>query len=62
MPALPATNPVNDYGAYKGSASNHHFVIENVVDVLKNNLDISTQLNESLKVVDIIERIYAQRL
>jgi hypothetical protein len=35
MPALPATNPVNDYGAYKGSASNHHFVIENVVDVLK---------------------------
>ena len=62
MPALPATNPVNDYGAYKGSAANHHFVIENVVDVLKNNLDISTQLNESLKVVDIIERIYAQRL
>lgn len=62
MPALPAINPVNDYGAYKGSASNHHFVIENVVDVLKNNLDISTQLNESLKVVDIIERIYAQRL
>ena len=39
-----------------------YFVIENVVDVLKNNLDISTQLNESLKVVDIIERIYAQRL
>lgn len=62
MPALPATNPVNDYGAYKGSAANHHFVIENVVDVLKNNLDISTQLNESLKVVDIIERIYAQHL
>jgi len=62
IPALSATNPVNDYGAYKGSAANHHFVIENVVDALKNNIDIGTQLNESLKVVDIIERIYAQRL
>ncbi|MEI2755983.1 MAG: Gfo/Idh/MocA family oxidoreductase [Chitinophagaceae bacterium] len=62
MPSLPATNPVNDYGAYKGSAANHHFVIENVVEVLKNNLNISMQLNESQKVVDIIERIYAQRV
>ena len=62
MPALPAINPVNDYGAYKGSAANHHFVIENVVDVLKNNIDISAQFNEDLKVIDIIERIYAQRV
>ncbi|QQL50848.1 Gfo/Idh/MocA family protein [Mucilaginibacter ginkgonis] len=58
MPQLAATNPGNDYGAYKGSAANHHYVIENVVDVLKNRAAISTNALEGLKVVDIIERIY----
>ncbi|MEZ5046871.1 MAG: Gfo/Idh/MocA family oxidoreductase [Chitinophagaceae bacterium] len=58
MPELPPTNPGNDYGLYKGSAANHHFVIENVVDVLKNKAPISTNSLEGLKVVDIIERIY----
>lgn len=58
MPVLAPTNPGNDYGAYKGSAQNHHFVIENVIDVLKNNKAISTNALEGLKVVDIIERIY----
>jgi predicted dehydrogenase len=59
MPILPPTNPGNDYGAYKGSAQNHHFVIENVVDVLKGRTTISTNALEGLKVVDIIERIYS---
>ncbi|MDR0546593.1 MAG: Gfo/Idh/MocA family oxidoreductase, partial [Dysgonamonadaceae bacterium] len=36
MPQLAPTNPGNDYGAYKGSAQNHHYVIDNVVNVLKN--------------------------
>ncbi|MDH8701833.1 UDP-N-acetyl-2-amino-2-deoxyglucuronate dehydrogenase [Dysgonomonadaceae bacterium PH5-43] len=60
MPELPPTNPGNDYGAYKGSAQNHHFVIENVVDVLKNKkgIDITTNAHEGYKVVDIIERMY----
>ena len=58
MPDLPPTNPGNDYGKYKGSAQNHHYVIQNVVDVLKNNQTISTNALEGLKVVDIIERIY----
>jgi UDP-N-acetyl-2-amino-2-deoxyglucuronate dehydrogenase len=35
MPILPPSNPPNDYGGYKGSASNHQYVFENVVDVLK---------------------------
>lgn len=59
LPELAPTNPGNDYGAYKGSAQNHHYVIENVVDVLKNRASISTNALEGLKVVDIIERIYA---
>lgn len=58
MPQLDPTNPGNDYGAYKGSAQNHHYVIENVVDVLKGRAPITTNALEGLKVVDIIERIY----
>jgi predicted dehydrogenase len=34
MPVLHETNPANDYGSYKGSANNHHSVIENVVNTL----------------------------
>lgn len=61
MPELAPTNPANDYGAYKGSASNHHYIIENVVDTLKNNKPMTTNALEGLKVVDIIERIYQKR-
>ncbi len=58
MPELAASNPPNDYGQYKGSAANHHYIIENVVDVLKNRSKITTNALEGLKVVDIIEQIY----
>lgn len=61
MPELAPTNPGNDYGAYKGSAQNHHYVIENVVDVLKGRDTITTNALEGLKVVEIIERIYGSR-
>lgn len=60
MPELAPTNPGNDYGAYKGSAQNHHYVIENVIDVLKGRAPITTNALEGLKVVDIIERIYIE--
>ncbi|MES2800229.1 MAG: Gfo/Idh/MocA family oxidoreductase [Bacteroidota bacterium] len=59
MPTLAPTNPGNDYGAYKGSAQNHNFVIDNVIDVLKGRDTITTNALEGLKVVEIIERIYA---
>ncbi len=61
MPELAPTNPGNDYGAYKGSAANHHYVIDNVVDVLKGRAAITTNALEGLKVVDIIERIYSTK-
>ncbi|MES2780072.1 MAG: Gfo/Idh/MocA family oxidoreductase [Bacteroidota bacterium] len=61
MPDLAPTNPGNDYGAYKGSAANHHYVIENVVDVLKGRAQITTNALEGLKVVDIIESIYNRK-
>jgi len=59
MPQLPKTNPGNDYGGYQGSAANHAYVIENVIDVIHSNSSITTNALEGLKVVDIIERIYA---
>jgi hypothetical protein len=59
LPELAPTNPGNDYGAYKGSAQNHHYVIQNVVDVLNGKAPITTNALEGLKVVDMIERIYA---
>ncbi|MDI1235269.1 MAG: Gfo/Idh/MocA family oxidoreductase [bacterium] len=59
MPVLAAANPANDYGPYKGSAANHNYVYENVIDTLKNRTTITTNALEGLKVVEIIERIYA---
>lgn len=58
MPALREANPANDYGFYKGSAANHVYIIENVVDTLTGRSQITTNALEGLKVVDIIERIY----
>ena len=61
MPVLPPANPANDYGPYKGSAANHNYIIENVVDTLKGRTTATTNALEGLKVVDIIERIYKVR-
>jgi hypothetical protein len=61
MPKLKESNPPNDYGPYKGSAANHHYVIENVVETLGKKNIATTNAMEGLKVVDIIERIYALR-
>ena len=59
MPELSPSNPANDYGAYKGSAANHHYIFENVVDVLQGRAPITTNALEGMKVVEIIERMYA---
>jgi UDP-N-acetyl-2-amino-2-deoxyglucuronate dehydrogenase len=61
MPALAPTNPANDYGGYKGSANNHAYIIQNVVDTLKGRQTVTTNALEGMKIVDIIERIYAIR-
>jgi predicted dehydrogenase len=59
MRVLTQTNPANDYGPYTGSAANHQFVIENVIDTLRGKGKITANALEGTKVVDIIERIYA---
>lgn len=59
MPKLETTNPPNSYGVYKGSAANHQYVIQNVIDTINGKSEITTNALEGLKVVDIIERIYS---
>ncbi len=61
MPDFPPSNPPNDYGIYKGSAANHEYVIDNVIQTLRDRTYITTNALEGLKVVDIIERIYQNR-
>ena len=62
MPELGSSNMPNNYGSYSGSAANHHFVIQNVIDVLQNKTSVTTSAEEGMKVVDIIERIYKATL
>lgn len=59
MPELTESEPANDYGAYKGSASNHHKVYENVIDVLLHGKEMTTTPIEEFEVVKLIENIYA---
>jgi predicted dehydrogenase len=58
MPELIPSRPPNDYGSYKGSAANHEYVIQNVIDTLTGNPAITTNAQEGMKVVEIIERMY----
>ncbi|RZL09624.1 MAG: Gfo/Idh/MocA family oxidoreductase [Hymenobacter sp.] len=60
LPALPATNPANDYGAYQGSAANHGYLLEEVVNAMQ-HAQADKQAQDGLKVVELIERIYALR-
>lgn len=57
-PTLPETAPPNDYGTYKGSAANHFYIIQNVIDVLNGKEEIATSGFEGMKVVRIIEKMY----
>lgn len=60
MPELPPGNPANDYGPYKGSAANHNFIFDNVVETIRHGGTITTNAMEGMKVVEIIENIYSQ--
>jgi UDP-N-acetyl-2-amino-2-deoxyglucuronate dehydrogenase len=60
MPVLPPANPANDYGPYKGSAANHNYIFDNVIEAIKRGGMPTTNAMEGLKVVEIIENIYDQ--
>ncbi len=60
MPTLPKANPANDYGSFRGSASNHGQVIDHLIQHLKgNDTGKTVSATDGMKVVEIIERIYS---
>ena len=60
MPTLPPANPANDYGPYKGSAANHNYIFDNVIECINEGYTPTTNAMEGLKVVEMIENIYKQ--
>ena len=58
-PDMSNVAPPNDYGGYKGSASSHHHVYDNVVDVLLNGATVATPIEEGLAVVRVIAQAHA---
>ncbi len=61
LPEMPGTsNAPNDYGHYQGSMSNHDKVISNVIETLNGRSAIMTNALEGMKVVEMIENMYAK--
>lgn len=56
---LSDSGPTNVYGYYQGSMSNHDRVISNVIDTLNGKSSAMTSAEDGMKVVNIIERMYA---
>jgi UDP-N-acetyl-2-amino-2-deoxyglucuronate dehydrogenase len=54
---LPQGNQANDYGTYQGSMSNHNKVYEHIINVLKNHINTPTNTFESMKTVEMINKI-----
>jgi len=59
FPELPRSNPPNQYGFYEGSMSNHDKVYENLIKTLHDPAHPFIYSEETLKTIEIIERIYA---
>ncbi len=61
MPELDASSPPNNYGPYKGSAANHHFVYENIASEFNGKTSMIATAKEGAAVVAIINDVYAFR-
>lgn len=61
QPSLDENTIANDYGSYKGSASNHQQVIDNVVNVFNGIENPDLLLEEGVNVVKSISDIYQNR-
>jgi predicted dehydrogenase len=59
LPDIKIEAKANDYGKYQGSMSNHDRVINNVIKHLQGTENVMTNAFEGKKVVEIIEKMYA---
>jgi predicted dehydrogenase len=57
---LPEGNKPNNYGEYQGSMSNHDAVYQNLADVMLKGGQISTNMFDGLKTVEMIDKIYTE--
>jgi predicted dehydrogenase len=60
-PTITDNEIFNDYGSYKGSASNHQQVIDNVIKSIAGIESQDVSLDDGVIVVDIIDKIYQKR-
>ena len=61
LPNIQTVNPPNNYGQYKGSAANHSFVIEGVINAIQKNENKLPNSSEGKAVVQLIENVYKFR-
>ena len=61
MPELAPTPEVNDYGGYRGSANNHYFVIQNMVEVIQHGAPADFDPMDAVRGIKLIEEIYRHR-
>ncbi len=57
MPALPTPPKPNDYGGYKGSASYHQPVIDNIVSALLHGTQPFVSIEDGVNLVRTVEQI-----
>jgi predicted dehydrogenase len=57
-PSLPNGKPANQYGFYEGSMSNHDKVYEHLIKALNDPKHVFINSEETLKTIEIIEKIY----
>ena len=58
LPKINLQQQNNQYGHYEGSMSNHHLMIQNVIDTLDGRSTAMTNAAEGLQVVELIEAMY----
>jgi len=63
-PKIKSTEPLlpNDYGSYKGSASNHDKVIENVISVLLDKKEIAVNSQQGRDSIEVMQAAYLSAL
>ncbi len=61
MPELSPSMPANDYGTHKGSAANHCYVIENVVETLRGRAAATSSELDATLTLHVVEQLYGKK-
>ena len=61
QPDLPPVAGANEYGGYRGSANNHFFVINNMVETVMGKSGPDFDVRDAVNGVGVIEQVYRHR-